>query len=204
VLHAQKTPVNTLIRRAEEVDEAAVVPGPAVAPSPDLISAEPGPGALSAAYERLGASARGLTAVEARRRLLQYGPNEPARPRRGAGIAQFLRFLANPLVIILLIAGVVSAALGETVNASLIVLMVVLSVVLNFAQSYRSQRAAERLRETVAPTASVMRDGAWAEIARRELVPGDVIRLSAGDRVPADARLIETRDLHVQQAALPG
>ena len=107
-------------------------------------------------------------------------------------------------MIILLIAGVVSAGLGERVNASLIVLMVVLSVVLNFVQSYRSQRAAERLRETVAPTASVLRDGAWMEIARRELVPGDVIRLSAGDRIPADARLIETRDLHVQQAALTG
>ena len=173
-------------------------------PSPDLIPAEAGPGALSAAFERLGASARGLTAAEARRRLLQYGPNEPARPGRGVGIAQFLRFLANPLVIILLIAGVVSAGLGERVNASLIVLMVVLSVVLNFVQTYRSQRAAERLRETVAPTASVLRDGAWVEIARRELVPGDVIRLSAGDRVPADARLIETRDLHVQQAALTG
>ena len=191
--------------RGEEAEDAAVAfPGPAVTPSPDLIPAEAGPGALSAAFERLGASARGLTAAEARRRLLQYGPNEPARPRRGVGIAQFLRFLANPLVIILLIAGVVSAGLGERVNASLIVLMVVLSVVLNFVQTYRSQRAAERLRETVAPTASVLRDGAWVEIARRELVPGDVIRLSAGDRVPADARLIETRDLHVQQAALTG
>src|SRR5581483_5620879 len=77
-------------------------------------------------------------------------------------------------------------------------------VVLNFVQSYRSRRAAERLRDTVVPTATVRRDGQWREIPRRELVPGDIIRLGAGDRIPADARLLETRDLHVQQAALTG
>jgi Mg2+-importing ATPase len=82
--------------------------------------------------------------------------------------------------------------------------MVLLSVTLNFFQTYRSQRAAERLREVVAPIATVLRDGAWAVIPRRELVVGDVVRLAAGDLVPADARLLEARDLHVQQAALTG
>ncbi|HXG16893.1 MAG TPA: HAD-IC family P-type ATPase, partial [Calidithermus sp.] len=82
--------------------------------------------------------------------------------------------------------------------------MVVLSVVLDFAQTYRARRAAERLVEEVTPTATVRRDGVWVEVARRELVPGDIIRLAAGDRVPADARLLEARDLHVQQAALTG
>ncbi|PYM13456.1 MAG: magnesium-translocating P-type ATPase, partial [Candidatus Rokuibacteriota bacterium] len=81
---------------------------------------------------------------------------------------------------------------------------VLLSAALNFVQTYRSQQAAERLRDVVAPRASVLRDGQWVEIPRRELVCGDVIRLSAGDRVPADARLLSTRDLHVQQAALTG
>jgi hypothetical protein len=82
-------------------------------------------------------------------------------------------------------------AWGDRANASIIVLVVVLSVVLNFAQTYRSQQAAERLREELAPKASVLRDGAWVEIARRDLVPGDIIRLAAGDRVLADARLME-------------
>jgi Mg2+-importing ATPase len=112
--------------------------------------------------------------------------------------------LTNPLVLILLMASVVSGVLRDPVNASLIVLMVVLSVVLNFIQTSRSQRAAARLREEVAPTASVLRDGTWVEVARRDLVPGDIIRLVAGDRVPADARLTEARDLHIQQAALTG
>ena len=159
---------------------------------------------LPVVFERTRSSERGLTSAEARDRLLEGGPNEPATRRRGAVARELLGFLANPLVIILLIASLVSAILGEAVNAAIIVVMVLLSGVLNFAQTYRSQRAADRLREQVAPTASVLRDGRVVEIARRELVPGDVIHLAAGDRVPADARLIETRDLHCQEAALTG
>jgi Mg2+-importing ATPase len=110
----------------------------------------------------------------------------------------------NPLVLILLIASLATALLGDIVNASIIVAIVLLSIILDFAQTYRSQRAAERLREQVAPTASVLRDGNWIEIARREIVPGDMIRLIAGDLVPADARLVQARDLHINQAALTG
>jgi Mg2+-importing ATPase len=159
---------------------------------------------LPVVFERTRSSAQGLSSDEARNRLLDAGPNEPATRRRGALARDLMSFLGNPLVVILLIASLVSAILGETVNAAIIVVMVVLSVILNFVQTYRSQRAAERLREQVAPTASALRDGRVVEIPRRELVPGDVIRLAAGDRVPADARLIETRDLHVQEAALTG
>src|SRR5262252_2098559 len=152
----------------------------------------------------LDSSEAGLSSAEAQRRLAAVGPNEPARRRRGAALGALLTFLANPLVLILLAASGVSALLGDLVNAVLIALMVLLSVLLNFLQTYRSQRAAERLRDTVAPTASVLRDGTWREMARHDLVPGDIIRLSAGDQVPADARLLETRDLHLHQAALTG
>ena len=161
-------------------------------------------GPIDALLAELHASRGGLTAGEARRRLAEVGPNEPARAPRTAGLVQILLLLANPLVIILLIASAASAVLGERVNASIIVLMVALSVVLNFVQTFRSHRVAERLREAVAPTATALRDGTWREIRRRELVPGDIVRLAAGDRVPADARLLEARDLHVQQAALTG
>jgi P-type Mg2+ transporter len=152
----------------------------------------------------LHASRGGLTADEARRRLGEVGPNEPARAPRTAGLVQILLLLANPLVIILLIASAASAILGERVNAAIIALMVGLSVMLNFVQTYRSHRVAERLRDAVAPTATALRAGTWTEVRRRDLVPGDIVRLAAGDRVPADARLLETRDLHVQQAALTG
>jgi Mg2+-importing ATPase len=146
----------------------------------------------------------GLTSVEARNRLAQFGPNEPATSRRTATISQLLLLFANPLAIILLVASATSAALGEVINASIIVLMVLLSVALNFIQTYRSQKAVDRIRKEVAPTAAVLRDGKWIEIPRREVVSGDVIKLSAGNLVPADADLLQARDLHVQQAALTG
>ena len=146
----------------------------------------------------------GLTWAEANVRLTKFGPNEPATAKRSATIFQLLLLFANPLAIILLAASVISAALGEVVNASIIVLMVLLSVALNFIQTYRSQRAVDRIRKEVAPTAAVLRDGKWIEIPRREVVPGDVIKLAAGDLIPADADLVQARDLHAQQAALTG
>ena len=94
--------------------------------------------------------------------------------------------------------------MGEIVNASIIALMVVVSIVINFVQTWHSQRAAERLRGQVAPTATILRDGTWSELPWREVVPGDVMRLRQGDLVPADARLLHTKDLHVNQAALTG
>jgi Mg2+-importing ATPase len=136
--------------------------------------------------------------------LAQHGANEPSPAKRTAPLVQLLLLLVNPLAIILLVASALSAALGEVINASLIVTMVLLSVALNFIQTYRSQKAVDSIRKEVAPTANVLRDGKWIEIPRREIVPGDVIKLAAGDMVPADAELLETRDLHVQQAALTG
>jgi len=149
-------------------------------------------------------AAAGLSTTEARLRLTRIGPNEPVSSRRTSGLVQILLLFINPLAIILLVASAISAAVGEVINASIIALMVLLSAALNFVQTYRSQRAVERIRKEVAPTARVLRDGNWTEIPRREVVPGDVIKLIAGDLVPADGWLFAARDLHVQQAALTG
>ncbi len=147
---------------------------------------------------------KGLSSDEALRRLAEFGPNEPAPVQRATLVKQLLLLFANPLVIILLIASLVSAMIGDVVNASIIIVIVLLSSALNFIQTARSQRTAEQLRKEVAPSAIVLRDGEWREIPRREVAPGDLIQLVAGDMVPADARLVESRDLHVQQAALTG
>jgi Mg2+-importing ATPase len=147
----------------------------------------------------------GLTTAEAERRLASDGPNDLAAIRREAGAGrQILAALANPLVLLLLAAGLVSAVLGQVANAALISSMVLLSVTLNFVQTFRSQRAVESLRRDVAPTATALRDGAWIRIPRRDLVVGDRVLLAAGDLVPADTRLLQAKDLHVQQAALTG
>ena len=86
----------------------------------------------------------------------------------------------------------------------IILVLVSLGVSINFVQTYRSQKAIDKLRENVTPTATVLRDEMWQEIRRREVVPGDLVRIGAGDLIPADGKLIEARDLYVQQAALTG
>src|SRR5581483_2509885 len=149
-------------------------------------------------------SVQGLTTAQARQRLAQYGYNDLVSTRQRSTLVEFLFFFANPLVLILLAAAFVLALVGDFVNAFIITTIVVLSIVLNFMQTFRSQRAVERLRAQVAPTASVLRDGNWVELPRRELVRDDVIQLGAGDLVPADAQLISARDLHVDEAALTG
>lgn len=146
----------------------------------------------------------GLTKDEATRRLEEFGPNEPVRLRRGAALAELAALFANPLVIILLIASLISFVLGNSADASIILVVVLLGVTLNFVQTYRSRRAVDRLCEHVSLTATVLREGAWSEINRRELVPGDIITLTAGDMIPADGVLLGSRDLYVQEAALTG
>ena len=159
---------------------------------------------LKMLFEQLESSEQGLTSEEAKKRLDKYGPNDTTGIKRSSAIVQFLRLFLNPLVIILLVAALVSAVLGDRVNASIIVAIIVLSNILNFVQTYRSQNAVEKLRADVSPTATALRDGRWIELPRHDLVPGDIIRLAAGDLVPADARLIQSTDLHIQQAALTG
>jgi P-type Mg2+ transporter len=150
------------------------------------------------------AAQAGLSSREADARLRQYGPNEPAPAKHGAAFVELLLLFVNPLVIILLVASLASFFLGDAPDAFIIVVIVLLSVAINFIQTYRSQQAISRLRADVTPTATLLRDGTWQEIARREVVPGDVVRISAGDLIPADAQILEARDLYVQQAALTG
>ena len=146
----------------------------------------------------------GLSNGEAAERLARFGPNEPAPVQHLSALVQLLQLFANPLVIILLVASVISATLGQRVDAGIIVTMVMLGVVINFWQSFRSQQTADRLRASVSPTASVCRSGQWLDVPLRTVVPGDLFRLSAGDMVPADGRLVESRDLSVQQSMLTG
>ena len=105
---------------------------------------------------------------------------------------------------ILIIAAIASAFLGEKADAGIIGVIILLSAAIDLSQTYRSQQAIEQLRKQVAPTATVLRGGEWKEIQRRGVVPGDIVRLSAGDLVPADCRLLIARDLYVLQASLTG
>ncbi|MEM2530575.1 MAG: magnesium-translocating P-type ATPase [Candidatus Bathyarchaeia archaeon] len=153
---------------------------------------------------RLGTSSSGLSSQEAERRLGIFGPNELVRRKRRVVILEFLSHFRSPLLMILMLAGLVSGLLGETKNAAIIFSIILLSAILDFYQESMAERAAEKLREKVATTATVLRDGVKREVKLTEIVPGDIIYLSAGDIVPADSRLIAAKDLFVNQSALTG
>lgn len=154
--------------------------------------------------ETLQTSLQGLSPDEIELRRSSHGPNAVVRPKRLVALRQFAGLLKNPLVIILLLAAVVSVFLGEIVNAMIIIVIVFLSVFIDFFQEYRAERAVELLKEKISTMATVIRDGVRQDVPLSELVPGDIITLSAGDIVPADARVLFARDFFVDQSALTG
>ena len=155
-------------------------------------------------FELLPATPAGLTTEEARRRLRLYGPNSMVYESRFAALLSFFGFFRNPLVVILIIASGVSLALGEHVGGLIILAIVLFSVLLNFLMEFQARHAVEDIQKQIALTAAVVRDGREQELPIAELVPGDVVRLNAGDLVPADARLLEVKDLHVRESVLTG
>ncbi len=153
---------------------------------------------------RLGADRRGLTDDEAERRLVEHGPNE--LPDAGAAPLWriVLRQFASPLIYVLLVAAGVSAAVGELVDAAFIGLVLLINAGVGAWQEAGAERSAAALRDLVEPRARVLRDGRWQDVPAERLVPGDVVALGSGDRVPADARLLEAAGLRIEESALTG
>jgi Mg2+-importing ATPase len=152
----------------------------------------------------LEATPAGLTSAEAKQRLRVHGPNSLVGESRFAALIGFLRFFANPLVLILLAASVISIVLHDAAGGSIIIAIVLLSVMVNFYVEFQARHAVEDIRKQVARTAAVLRDGHELELPIAELVPGDIVKLNAGDLAPADARLLDAKDLHVRESALTG
>ena len=153
---------------------------------------------------RLTTTAAGLDGGEALSRLKTYGPNDAATVKHQPLWLQFLARFRNPLVIILLVASGLSAATGDVASFIIVISIVTASMTLDFVQEVRAQSAVEALRRSVAVQASVRRDGKISSIPIDLLVPGDIVELIAGDLVPADSRLLESRDLFINQALLTG
>jgi Mg2+-importing ATPase len=146
----------------------------------------------------------GLTQAEADSRLKQYGLNEIARERRQSALMRLLSNIKNPLVLLLTALGVLSYLTGDVRATAVIFVMVILGVVLRFYQEIRADNAAEKLKAMVSNTATLVRDGKEAELPLKMLVPGDIIRLAAGDMVPADVRVLAAKDLFLNQSTLTG
>ncbi|EPX59269.1 Mg(2+) transport ATPase, P-type [Cystobacter fuscus DSM 2262] len=158
-----------------------------------------------ALLSRLASSAsEGLSRAEAEERLERVGPNTTEQRGRRPAWVEFLGRFANPLVLVLLVASGVSLLTHDLTSSAIIAGIVLMSVTLDFVQEHRAGNAAEALRSSVALRALVVRGGTRQEVPARELVPGDVVLLAAGSLVPADARLLEARDLFVNQALLTG
>jgi len=155
-------------------------------------------------FEKLKTSEKGLSEQEARRRLDEYGFNEPAKKKKRTILRQILSKFVNPLVIVLLIIGTFSLFFGEKISALLVFSMALMSVFLAFIQEFRAGREAEKLSEMVRATATVYRNGKSKEIKMKEIVPGDIVDLFAGDMIPADLRIISCKDLFINQASLTG
>ena len=154
--------------------------------------------------QTLQSSEQGLSVVEVKRRLDEYGPNVLREEKKRRLLQLFLDQIKDAFVILLLVASVMSYIIGEMADAIMIVLIVVIVVVIGFIQEYRSEKALEALKKLTAPTARLMRDGATLTVPSSEVVRGDIILLEAGDRVPADARLLNIASLRTDEAPLTG
>lgn len=157
----------------------------------------------------LDAVPEGLNSGEASKRLEKYGKNELARPKGKSLIRRFLEQLADPMIIILLVAAVVSGITAAYANESfadvfIILFVVVINAVLGVYQESKAEKAIEALQKMTAATSKVLRDGEIAHVKSADMVPGDVVLLEAGDAVPADCRIIESASLKIEEAALTG
>jgi len=152
----------------------------------------------------MGDPPSGLTVAEAERRLAAVGANEIRRAARPSRTRMLLGQFGSPLIWLLLAAAVVSAALGEAVDAIAIAVIVVVNALVGFFQEHRAENALEALRTLTAPRARVRRDGRQMIVAAAQVVPGDLLLLEAGDVVAADARLLEAHNLSTSEAALTG
>src|SRR6185312_4162456 len=142
----------------------------------------------------------GLTSAEAMICLATFGPNTSSLNQGKYPLLSQIVALFSPLSVVLLVAAAISLAIGDKTDAGIIATIILIGEAIDFAQSYHARITVERLRATVATMASVNRDGKWQEVPCAQVVPGDLIQLSAGDMVPADAQLTASRDLSIYQA----
>ncbi len=156
------------------------------------------------ALQSLDSRRSGLTEAEAKTRLLQYGPNLLKGKKKTPPVVVFLRQFLSPLIYVLLVAAVISIIVGHFIDAWVIMGVLLLNAIIGFIQEARAEKAMEALIQMAAPKARVRRDGSVKMVPAKEIVPGDILLFETGDKVPADARLIEASNLKINEATLTG
>jgi Ca2+-transporting ATPase len=199
------------VRPSDSTASVAVAPGDdrSGPGTPDAPQRSAGPNSwhtqgVEDVLARLGTTHEGLTSDEATRRLATYGPNELQATQQSSAWHTLAAQFKNVLILILLAATLLSGVLGHALEAIVIAVIVLFAVLLGFIQEYRAERALEALRKMAAPVAHLWRDGVEATLPARDLVPGDMIVLRAGDRVAADARITRSVGLAIDEAPLTG
>ena len=153
---------------------------------------------------KLDSDQKGISSMQAKERLTQHGPNQLESTTKPSPLKIFIGKFKDYMVLVLIFAAIISFIAGETTNAYVILGIVVLVAIIGFVQEYKAEKAMEALREMVAPEADVIRDGQMSTIPAADLVPGDVVFLEAGDKVPADGRILEVTSLQVIESSLTG
>jgi len=154
--------------------------------------------------QALNANIHGLEQSEAGRRLQEHGPNRLAEPDPPGLLARIARQFNNLLLIVLMVAAAVTAAMGQWIDSGVIAAVVVLNALIGFVQEGKAERALQAIRHMLAPHAVVLRDGRQHDIDAVDLVPGDIVLIASGDSLPADVRLLQARNLRVDESALTG
>ena len=154
--------------------------------------------------ERLRVTREGLKGEDAAARLQSVGPNRLPEPPKEGVLKRFFKHFHDVLIYILIAAALVTALLGHFVDTGVILAVVVINAIIGFLQEGKAEEALEGIRKMLSLSAHVRRGGEWGETSAEEIVPGDIVRLRSGDRVPADVRLLETVNLRIEEAALTG
>ncbi|MBE0482541.1 MAG: cation-transporting P-type ATPase [Bacterioplanes sp.] len=156
------------------------------------------------ALQQLSSNTDGLSHDEAQQRLASVGPNRLPEPEKEGLIKRFFKHFNDILIYILLVAAGITALLGHWIDTWVILSVVVINAIIGFIQEGKAEQALDGIRKMLSTKAQVKRDGAWMDIAAEELIPGDIIRLRSGDRVPADIRLFDCTNLRIEESALTG
>ncbi len=152
----------------------------------------------------LGATHTGLSQEEVDKRLVQYGPNRLPAPARRSAILRFVAHFHNILIYVLLGAAIITAGLGHFIDTGVILAVVLANAAIGYIQEGRAEQAIEAIRQMLAPHTSVLRGGKRRTIDSALVVPGDIVLLEAGEKVPADLRLLVAKGLRIQEAILTG
>ena len=155
-------------------------------------------------FKKLDSTKEGLSTTEAEKRIAKYGYNELPEVKKESNLKKFINQFKNTLIIVLLIAGILSVAIGNLKDSAVIFLVIIINGVMGFLQEYRADKAIEVLKAMVQSKVVVIRDGAKKEIPSRELVPGDIINIEDGDKLSATVRIIESINLQIDESSLTG